>query len=161
MTQSPISQRLKILIEKLGLDTRSFSQALGVSEGTTRNYFNRGSKPNADYLEKLSISFESANLHWLLTGNGEPLIPPTYENSHAIAGNQNFFKSPVAAQNTGTTNQQQYNTSSDAHDEIKTKLVIAEKEIEHLRAQLTMKDTVIASKDETITALRASANRPS
>jgi hypothetical protein len=43
---------------------------------------------------------------------------------------------------------------------IKTKLALAEKEVEYLRAQLQSKDIMIAAKDETITLLRASYTRP-
>jgi transcriptional regulator with XRE-family HTH domain len=160
MNQSPISQRLKILIEKLGLDTRTFSQAIGVSEGTTRNYFTRGSKPNSDYLEKLSTSFESVNLHWLLTGNGTPLLPPTNENELGSANNQKFFRSQVIGANQGIANQHQHSDTSEL-ERLRNQLLLAEKDVESLRAQLTTTNALLAAKEETITLLRASNNRPS
>jgi len=63
------------------MDIRTFSQALDVAETTTRNYLNRGTKPGIEYLEKISKSFSVANMHWLITGNGEPLL--TGGNSQA------------------------------------------------------------------------------
>ena len=160
MSQETIGQRLKVLIKRLDLDVKGFCQRIDVSETSIRNYFSRGNNPNAEFLTKLTSTFEYVNLHWLLTGNGEPLILPTNENNQSISGSQKFFRSPVANSNSGTVNQDNTNSFGPDSEDFRNKVALLEKEVEHLRAQLEMKDTVIASKDETITLLRVSFTRP-
>jgi hypothetical protein len=88
--QSTINERLKFLIEKLGMSIRGFSSELGVSDTNTRNYIDRGSKPNSDYLQKLLRRFDSINPTWLLLGDGEPFLgsaTPTTTNTAHIKNN--------------------------------------------------------------------------
>jgi DNA-binding transcriptional regulator YiaG len=159
MSESTINQRLKLLIGALGMKTGAFSRALGVSETSTRNYTDRSSKPGFDYLEKIAAHFKQVNLTWLITGEGEPLLSPHSENEPSPTHDQIFFRSPFIGTNQGTANQQQHvNSASDP--ELTTKLTLAEKEIEHLRTQLQMKDALLASKEETISLLRDKQNRP-
>ena len=158
--QQTINERLKFLIEALGISARAFSRTLDVSESTTRNYLDKSTKPSTDYIERIANHFKSVNLAWLITGEGEPLLSSTDENEQTSISVQKNFKSPFVGKNEGTANQQQYNLPNLDTDETRTKLALAEKEIEHLRAQLAMKDTVIASKEETITLLRVAFNRP-
>ncbi|GAB2540175.1 S24 family peptidase [Rufibacter soli] len=56
------------------MNINSFSKYVGVNEGTTRNYIDRGSKPGIEYLEKVFRSVEGLNASWLLTGEGDPFI---------------------------------------------------------------------------------------
>lgn len=160
MPETPIGQRLKILIDSLKLDVRTFSQRIDVAETTTRNYLNRGTKPGTEYLEKVYNAFNEANMHWLLTGKGEPLLS-TNENNQTTAHAEKFFRSPVVGTNHGTAYQEN-NATPVAGDveNLKTKLALAEKEVEHLKAQLAMKDALLTSKEETLALLRISFNRP-
>jgi len=161
MSQETIGQRLKILINRLNLDVKGFCQRIDVSETTIRNYFSRGNNPNAEFLTKLTNTFDYVNLHWLLTGNGEPLLSPPNENSQAITGSQKFFRSPIVGNNQGTAYQENNAMAATADMEnLKNKLALAEKEVEHLKAQLAMKDALLTSKEETLALLRASYNRP-
>jgi DNA-binding transcriptional regulator YiaG len=160
MPQDTIGQRLKFLMESLDLKVRTFASALDVSETNIRNYISRDSKPSSDIIERIVRQYPHVNTFWLITGDGEPFLSPTHESGQSTSNNQKFFRSPVIGANQGTANQQQYNNSTAESDETKTRLVLAEKEIEHLRAQLAMKDALIESKEETITLLRVSFNRP-
>jgi hypothetical protein len=155
MSQTPVGQRLKILIESLNMDVRTFSQALDVAETTTRNYLNRGTKPGTEYLEKISNSFSVANMHWLITGNGEPLLGGSSQVSHI----KNNYGNSVGSNNKGGTVTQHHGEVTNT-DERDTKLALAEKEIQHLREQLAAKDALLASKDETIAVLKSAFNRP-
>ncbi|WP_210516448.1 helix-turn-helix domain-containing protein [Hymenobacter terricola] len=153
MEQVPIGQRLKILIQALGLKVRTFAQALNVSETTVRNYLDRGSKPSSDFLESIIIHFEKTNPVFLLTGNGQPLlgiidtgVAPFTTSTKNNSGNSIGVNHGKASQQQGTGP-----TSSEQ---------VLLKEIEHLKAQLVMKDQVIASKDETIDLLKAAYGRP-
>lgn len=161
MSEETVGQRLKFLIETLGMKTGAFSRVLGVSETNVRNYTERNSKPGADFLEKLIMHFEQINLTWLLTGRGEPLILPANENNQTTAHAEKFFRSPVVGTNHGTAYQENNATPAAADVEaLKNKLALAEKEVEHLKVQLAMKDALLTSKEETLALLRISFNRP-
>ncbi|MGV3588508.1 MAG: LexA family transcriptional regulator [Adhaeribacter sp.] len=70
-----MKERLLKLIEALGMNVLSFSKYIGVSDGTTRMYTTRGSKPGSDYLEKIILANDRINIEWLLTGRGEMFRP--------------------------------------------------------------------------------------
>ncbi|MCA8830154.1 hypothetical protein [Hymenobacter pini] len=74
MSEGTINQRLRDLIKALGLNVRSFSIKYNLKEGTTRNYTDRNSLPNADYLSALLLSIENLNPAWLLLGRGEMFL---------------------------------------------------------------------------------------
>jgi transcriptional regulator with XRE-family HTH domain len=149
ISESPVGQRLKFLIKELGLTVRSFSQRLDIGETTTRNYFNRGSKPSAEYLEKLSNTFEQLNLAWLLTGKGEPFL-----SSVTIVAEQNAnYQSPTQNQkkNRGhiinhTGNGPAVYSLEDCkreRDQWIAKCESHEREIELLKGQVADKDEII------------------
>ncbi|WBA42951.1 hypothetical protein [Hymenobacter canadensis] len=74
MSEETVSQRIKFLIESLRMNPRSFSIRYGVNEGTTRNYIDRGSIPNAEYIATLVRSIDNLNPAWLLLGKGEMFL---------------------------------------------------------------------------------------
>jgi DNA-binding transcriptional regulator YiaG len=159
IVQQTINERLKYLIDSLKISARAFSATLQVPESNTRNYLDKNTKLNSDYLERISRNFKSVNLNWLITGEGEPFLSLPNENEQPTENGKKFFRSPFIGNNQGTANQQQHvNSASDA--ELTTKLTLAEKEIEHLRTQLKMQDALLASKEETISLLRDKQNRP-
>jgi hypothetical protein len=154
-----INERLKILISALDISARAFSQTIEVSESTTRNYLDKGTKPSTDYLERIASHFTNVNLTWLITGNGEPLtgaMPPVTNTTTT-----RIKKVSGGAVNSGTGNQ--VITLEACQQELEqTKRMTSDlqKEVEHLRAQLATKDALIASKEETIELLKAAFNRP-
>jgi transcriptional regulator with XRE-family HTH domain len=163
MSQDTIGQRLKILLSQLDLDIKGFCQRLDISETTVRNYFSRGNNPNADFLAKLTTSFDYVNLSWLLTGNGAIFLsePPALDKSNNISNKKN--KGPVQ-NNTGDNNTITNNVQL---EDCKRDLEKATTEVKHLQAQLAAKDDVIASKDaviasqaETLSLLRGGYTRP-
>jgi hypothetical protein len=88
-----INQRLNFLIETLKMNINSFSKLIGVNEGTTRNYIDRGSKPGSEYLEKVARSVEGLNTNWLLTGEGEPFKGEGVKPAMTIHKSGNFSES--------------------------------------------------------------------
>ena len=103
--------------------------------------------------------FSNVNAHWLLTGKGEPFLTNPPDSHPNATHNQKFFRSPVIGTNKGTANQEQ-NIVAVQDEALANKLALAEKDIEALRMQLAMKDALLAAKEETITLLRGSYNRP-
>ncbi|HDL02128.1 MAG TPA: XRE family transcriptional regulator [candidate division Zixibacteria bacterium] len=67
-----IKNRLKSLIDILGLRITDFSRKTGVPYQTLMNYLNGTRQPTTENLQKISIH-TNINLNWLLTGEGEML----------------------------------------------------------------------------------------
>jgi transcriptional regulator with XRE-family HTH domain len=90
--QSTVNERLKILMEDLGMNPNSLSRTLGISPSTLRNYTDRDSKPGYEVLEKLYHSFKHINLYWLFGEPGKPLFAAdesiaNYQASEKNSGN--------------------------------------------------------------------------
>jgi len=163
MPQETIGQRIKFLTTSLNLSVRKFAQMLDVSETNIRNYIDMGTKPSSDVLEKILLQFPLVNMAWLLTGQGEPLLSEQNDSTtqtgnfnQAGTSNKQTIKGNKGNIQTGDGSTQTNLTLADC----KTDLEKAQREIEYLRGQLLMQETVLAAKEETITLLRASFNRP-
>lgn len=167
MEQDTINQRLNFLVESLAQSARAFSEAIGESPTNTHNYISGGRKPAPDYLKSLLLHYRNINSYWLLTGEGEPFLTDKPEssitqtgnnnqsgtsNKQTIKGNKGTIQNNTGSHNTVTNNVKLESCQRD--------LATAQKEIEHLQVQLRMQETVLAAKEETITLLRASFNRP-
>lgn len=73
----PINERLKQLVNELGLNNNSFAKAMGVNPVVTFNVLEgRKSKPSFELLEKIIFTFDNINLYWLLKGEGEMFLYP-------------------------------------------------------------------------------------
>lgn len=73
-----INDRLKVLIESLGLNNNLFAKQIGVNPVVTHNIISgRKTKPSSDVLEKILLSFDNINAEWLVCGKG-PMwsVPP-------------------------------------------------------------------------------------
>jgi hypothetical protein len=159
MNETTINQRLKYLIDVLGLKVSAFSRELGVSETSTRNYTDRTTKPGADYLEKVANHFRQVNMSWLLTGNGEPLLPTS--DAKGIVGTQaqNIYGNSIGL-NLGTNTQMGPALNDLDLPTCKAQVAQLQLEVQNLREQLQRADALAASKDETISLLRASYRNP-
>lgn len=135
--QSTVNERLKILMEELGLNPNSLSRILGISPSTLRNYTERESKPGYDVLEKLYHSFKHINLPWLFGEPGAPLLSTAAELgvSYQVLKKN---KGNTAGVNTGTMSQQ---VGTDAN--LKRELDMAQQTIVQLQSQLRDKDHII------------------
>lgn len=65
--------RLKFLIDLLGLKLKEFSKKTEIPYPTLLKYLSGERTPTEDNLQKLAIHL-GVNLNWLLTGEGEPFI---------------------------------------------------------------------------------------
>ncbi|MGI4865415.1 MAG: hypothetical protein ACRYFZ_15945 [Janthinobacterium lividum] len=157
--QQSINERLKILIDALKLSARGFSAQLEVPESNTRNYLDKNTKLNSDYLERISIHFKSVNLSWLITGEGAMFTgdgPPVTNTSTT-----RIKKITGGAVHSGNGNQLiTLEACQQELEQTKRSAADLQKEVEFLRAQLVTKDALIASKEETIDLLKAAFNRP-
>lgn len=152
MEQMSVNQRIRFLIEQMGLSSRAFSELIGESPTNTHNYIGkRNSMPGADYLEKVTNHFENVNPIWLVTGKGEPFIEKGETPKPRSVATKNNSGNAIGINHGKATQQQGGLPGNEA---------ALLKEIEHLKQQLAMKDTVIAAKDETIDLLKAAYGRP-
>jgi transcriptional regulator with XRE-family HTH domain len=163
MPQTTIGQRIKFLIDSEKISVRKFAQTLDVAETNIRNYLDKGTKPSSDALEKMVRSFPRTNLVWLVTGEGEPFLS---ESDNGITQTGNFNQAGTSNKQVVKGNKGNLQTGDNSTinnltlANCKTDLEKAQREIEYLRGQLLMQETVLAAKEETITLLRASFNRP-
>ncbi|MDO7853184.1 hypothetical protein [Hymenobacter convexus] len=164
--EKPINQRIKFLLDALSLSARDFSRAVGVPDNNTQNYLEpRFAQPKADYLEKIMLHFGSINPAWLLTGQGEPFlsdpagsISQTGKINQAGSKNKQIVKGNKGGIVGGSIGKAE-----------QTNIVLSEcererdaykAEVEFLRQQLSMKDQLIAAKEEMLSLLRSQFNRP-
>lgn len=75
-----INDRIKLIIDHLGMNINSYSKHIGLSNDVTiRNIVaGRKSKPSFDVLMKIILSIDRVNIEWLLLGNGEMLLKNNY-----------------------------------------------------------------------------------
>jgi hypothetical protein len=157
MSQTTVSERIKVLVQKLGISVRAFSTSIGVPDTTTRNYIDRGTNPKADYLSTILRHYEGVNPNWLFTGEGDVFLPG-HEPSPKMTGQTRSNYGNNVERNKGTITQ--HTGSSTAVDNNDIKLALALKEVESLRAQLAGKDALIAAQQETIELLKSAYSRP-
>ncbi len=66
-----ISDRIKILIEELGLDSKTFATILKINPSSISHLTSGRNKPSFDFLRQVAKEFPQVNIDWLLTGKGE------------------------------------------------------------------------------------------
>ena len=161
MEQTTINQRLIFLLDKLKVSARTFSDLIGESPTNTQNYVGtRAAEPRAGYLENILRHFKFISSLWLITGEGEPLLPGTPESSIVQTGK--FNQAGTRNKQTVTSNKVGFQANAGAvqGSHLYTALESANKEIVLLRQQLDMKDQLIAAKEEMLSLLRSQFNRP-
>lgn len=71
--QTPINQRLKFLLEALGVTQSAFCRLVGLDQGSFNRVINGFSIPLFDKVEAIYRTYPEINPHWLLTGEGDAL----------------------------------------------------------------------------------------
>jgi hypothetical protein len=164
MSEVTINERLKFLIEKFGMSVRAFSTAIGATDTNTRNYIDRGSKPNAEYLGKLLKRFNNINPTWLLLGEGDPFVPNSPASEALQIGSFN---------QTGTSNKQtiknnkgnvigtNHGTATQSKGVRDVFISHALDDKAHLEALVEQLRSQLADKERIIKLLEQSLNKPS
>lgn len=154
-TQESINERIKFLIEKLGMSVRGFSAELGVSDTNTRNYIDRGSKPNSDYLQRLLRRFDSINPLWLLLGDGEPFLSSAAATDQSTTTNTKKNSGNIQ-NNTGNAQV----TNNIKLEECQRDLEATRKDAAAYQREIALLQGQLKDKEEIITLLRGGYNRP-
>ena len=75
-----ITDRLKQLIDYLGITPNAFASRIGVSQPRMRNYL-EGRMPDFETLKRICETFVMINPGWLLTGTGDMIIEQHLKNN--------------------------------------------------------------------------------
>lgn len=81
--ENKISHRIKVLRDNLGLSQEAFSSPAGLQLHQLSKYERGEVNPTTEILLKLGKAHH-INLHWLLTGEGQPFIAPARDNTGPI-----------------------------------------------------------------------------
>ena len=68
-------QRIKEVIGHYSLTQKKFCETIGIPQMTLSSLFTRGTKVSSDILESIKKSFPQISGDWLLTGEGEMILP--------------------------------------------------------------------------------------
>ncbi len=79
-----IQTRLKHLREALGLNKNQLAGKLEIDNGNLSRYESGKVKPNSEFYERLVNKFESVNLTWLISGEGEMFLQKAPEKPSKI-----------------------------------------------------------------------------
>jgi hypothetical protein len=150
------------------MSARNFSRALGVPDNNTQNYLGaKPALPKADYLEQILLCFQSVNPEWLLTGKGEPFLSEKPEISTTQTGDFKQVGNTNSQKVKGNKNNVQNNNGDHATITNNIKLEECQRDLEASRKDAAAYQREIAllqgqlkDKEEIITLLRASYNRP-
>jgi transcriptional regulator with XRE-family HTH domain len=143
--EETVKQRLVKFLKYKELSQKRFEEAVGLSNG----YINSLRKsPSATKLQMILGTYPELNQHWLLTGEGEMLVPQggnlatVVGDGTAVAGNSNHVEVPtiiskaldeIAAQRMITqTSQQQISKSQEQLDKAFAQVAIAQEQINRL-----------------------------
>jgi hypothetical protein len=138
MAQTTVNERIKIVIDALGMSVNAFSKSIDVPGTTTQNYLKRGTSPKTEFLAKILSRFEQINSIWLYTGEGQMLL----ESGSAAEPSATSIKKNTGnsiTNNRGTATQ----TQTLADHDCAVKLEAAQQLIEQLRSQLQDKEHII------------------
>lgn len=65
-----MEERIKEVMEYLGLSQQEFAQKLGISPASLSNIFNGRSKPTNNHVQAIHRAFPSISTNWLMFGEG-------------------------------------------------------------------------------------------
>ncbi len=71
-----MEDRIKQVMESLGLSQQEFAQKLGLSPASLSNIFNGRSKATNNHVQAIHRAFPSINTNWLMFGEGNMLEGP-------------------------------------------------------------------------------------
>lgn len=95
----PVNQRVKILLKRLGLTQKQFSEKVGVNQELVSRTINGKTTPNFAFIEQLYLAFPDINPDWLLTGKGDIWKDPSGEgNQITQSGKRNDQRVNIGSQ---------------------------------------------------------------
>lgn len=68
-----MEERIRQVMDSLGLSQQDFAQKLGISPASLSNIFNGRSKPTNNHVQAIHRAFPKINTNWLMFGEGDML----------------------------------------------------------------------------------------
>lgn len=137
--KSAISERIELLINRLGMNKNSFSKAIGITNNVTiGNIVKHGQNPSLDVIQKILHKYSNVNADWLIIGNGEML---NIANKSKINSDINIK---------GDKNSIGNNYYSDSPDVLKQHIAMLNGLLEEKDIRIKEKDSQIKEKDSQI-----------
>lgn len=81
---SDLGDRIAFLIRSNGLRQNAFAESVDVTPAFISDVINRGKSPSTETLRKISHKYD-VNLHWLITGIGNPKLAKNSEIENSIS----------------------------------------------------------------------------
>jgi DNA-binding XRE family transcriptional regulator len=86
---SSIQERIRLIIEKKGLNQNSFSKKIGIQPQTLHHIIaGRLTNPSFEIIQKIISTFSDINPTWLITGNGDIFYTPQNTPQHTPESRQ-------------------------------------------------------------------------
>lgn len=88
--KTTINERFTQMIAALGFTRNAFARKIGVASAQvyniigSRNAPGGRNAPSFDMLSKIAITFPGVNMKWLITGEGQVLLPEAGQNDGGI-----------------------------------------------------------------------------
>lgn len=79
-----INERVKHMIEALGLNGNTFSIAAGINPSVLNHILNGRNAPSYGMLKKMVLPFDNINVEWLITGKGDVFKPKAEINKNGV-----------------------------------------------------------------------------
>lgn len=76
-----MKDRIRELMDRMGMTQKSFAQALNLSEATLSGIFNERNKPTLATVHAIHNRFPEVSVQWLMFGNGEMLTGESGDSS--------------------------------------------------------------------------------
>lgn len=90
-----MEERIRQVMDFLGLSQQDFAQKLGISPASLSNIFNGRSKPTNNHVQAIHRAFPKINTNWLMFGEGVML-------DDGVSGSQNpDMPNPSSSSNSG------------------------------------------------------------
>jgi hypothetical protein len=154
MEENSVNQRIKFLIEsELKTNVHRFSKLLSVSDGTVRNYVDNKTKPGAEFLALMIQKVPGLQAHWLLTGEGDPMIVDELGSKITQSGDSNQVGTGNIQKVKGTKNNVQTNNGDHATITNNVQLDNCQRDLEASRKEITLLTSQLADKERTIQIL--------
>jgi hypothetical protein len=154
MEENSVNQRIKFLIEnELKTNVHRFSKLLSVSDGTVRNYVDNKTKPGAEFLALMIQKVSGLQAHWLLTGEGDPIIIDEPGSKITQSGDSNQVGTGNIQRVKGNRNNVQTNNGDHATITNNVKLVDCQRDLKAATEKIELLTSQLADKERTIQIL--------
>ncbi|WP_162055058.1 helix-turn-helix domain-containing protein [Pontibacter pamirensis] len=89
-TQTPINERIKLIIEEYKHTPSSFARSIGSSRQTVTNIIEGRNKPSYDFLLSILVAEPDVSSDWLMKGEGHMLKSRAQSETHSINFDKEF-----------------------------------------------------------------------